>query len=369
MSTVPIIHYDCRHFRGHVPCGPNKLHGYECAGCPVYEVSAQRILIIKLGALGDVVRTSPLLVRFRDKWPTARITWITQSPDVVPRRLADGRAGADEVLAFDTVGLERARNGVYDLAINLDKEVEACALLRAVRATEKRGFILTDGHIEAATPAAMHKLITGLFDGKSKANTKHYLEEIFEVCHEDFRGEEYQLEVDPGLVRKWDTLRTEAAGRPIVGLNTGCGDRWTTRLWPADRWIALIHALRAAGYFPVVLGGKQEHAQNEHYRAVTGCSYPGYYSLREFFAITSHMDIVVTQVSMMMHIAIALRKRLVLFNNIFNAHEFHLYDRGVILQPTSGCDCYYGNRCTRERSCMLDIEVSAVVESIKAQSV
>ena len=171
MST-PIIHFDCRHFRGHIPCAPNKTHGYECDGCPVYEVPARRILIIKLGALGDVIRTSPLLVRFRAMWPNARITWVTQSPDVVPRAKTGKEIGADEVLSHDLVGLERARNGVYDIAINLDKEVEACALLRDVESTEKFGFILKDGHIDVATPNATHKLVTGLFDGRSKANTK-----------------------------------------------------------------------------------------------------------------------------------------------------------------------------------------------------
>jgi ADP-heptose:LPS heptosyltransferase len=334
----------------------------------MYDVPAKRILIIKLGALGDVIRTSPLLVRFRALWPNARITWITQSSDVVPRAKPGKEIGADEVLAYDLIGLERARNGAYDIAINLDKEVEACALLRDVQSADKFGFILKDGHIAPATPKAMHKLVTGLFDGRSQANTKNYLEEIFEVCHLDFQGEEYQLDVDPVLATKWQSMRARAEGKPIVGLNTGCGDRWTTRLWPEERWTALIISLQAEGFFPVVLGGKQEDELNKRYAVNTGCYYPGNYSLREFFAITANTDIVVTQVSMMMHIAIALRKRLVLFNNIFNAREFHLYGRGAIVQPTSGCDCYYGNTCSRARSCMLDIEVDSVMEHIRSQS-
>ncbi len=366
--SAPVIHFDCRHFRGHIPCAPNKAHGHECGDCPAYEVPAKRILIIKLGALGDVIRTTPLLVRYRKLWPSARITWITQSPDVVPRAKAGKAIGADEVLAYDLVGLERVRNGEYDIAINLDKEVEACALLRDVKSVEKYGFTLTDGHIDAATPAAVHKLVTGLFDGRSKANTKNYLEEIFEVCHLEFEEEEYQLDVDPLLSAKWGSLRAQAQGKPIVGLNTGCGDRWTTRLWPEDSWTTLINELLAEGFYPVVLGGKQEDDLNKRYAATTGCYYPGHYSLREFFAITANTDIVVTQVSMMMHIAIALRKRLVLFNNIFNAHEFHLYGRGAIVQPMSGCDCYYGNTCSRVRSCMLDIEVGTVMENIRARS-
>ncbi|MEZ4890529.1 MAG: hypothetical protein R2779_08245 [Crocinitomicaceae bacterium] len=40
------------------------------------------------------------------------------------------------------------------------------------------------------------------------------------------------------------------------------------------------------------------------------------------------MDLIVTQL-LAMHITIALQKKIVLMNNIFNPHEFELYGRGV----------------------------------------
>ena len=50
-----------------------------------------------------------------------------------------------------------------------------------------------------------------------------------------------------------------------------------------------------------------------------------------------------------------------LFHNIFNIHEFELYNRGVIIEPHSGCDCYFGNVC-KEKSCMNDISVQDVFQ-------
>ena len=39
--------------------------------------------------------------------------------------------------------------------------------------------------------------------------------------------------------------------------------------------------------------------------------------------------------------AIALERPVILFNNIFNGHEFHLYGRGEILEPGLPCQgCY-----------------------------
>ena len=69
---------------------------------------------------------------------------------------------------------------------------------------------------------------------------------------------------------------------------------------------------------------------------------------------------------MMMHIAVALKKQLKPFHNIFNVHEFELYGRGIIIEPKSVCDCYFGNSCKREKSCMYDISVQDVLTNIAA---
>ena len=68
-----IYHPDCRHFRGDIPCLPNKREGVRCDGCPYYEPLEENVLIIKLGAAGDVIRTTPILPSIRRDHPKARI--------------------------------------------------------------------------------------------------------------------------------------------------------------------------------------------------------------------------------------------------------------------------------------------------------
>jgi len=46
--------------------------------------SRKNILIIKLGAAGDVLRTTPLLHKIKADHPQARIWWLTQTPELVP---------------------------------------------------------------------------------------------------------------------------------------------------------------------------------------------------------------------------------------------------------------------------------------------
>jgi len=352
------VRQDCIYFRGGIPCIPNKTKGVVCT-CEAYRPISKRILIIKLGALGDVIRTTPLVVKYRELYPDCHITWLTQSPEVLPKD------SINVILKPDAFSLWTIQQSEYDIAINLDKENEACMLLAAAKAPQKYGYTWTDNKLAPATPAAIHKLMTGFFDNLSQQNTKSYLEEIFEICHMDFAYEPYLINKNNDLAGKWSHQLRELAGdKMIVGLNTGCGPRWNTRLWPVSYWEELAGTLKARGFFPVFLGGSLEHEKNTLMAAETGTHYPGHYSLEEFIALTDGCDLIITQVSMMMHIATALAKKMVLMNNIFNKHEFELYGKGEIIEPRSNCECYYGNTCKRGESCMHDLTALEVADAV-----
>ena len=80
-------------------------------------------LIIKLGATGDVVRTTPLLRRL-----TGSVTWITAAKNGV---LLDGLS--DNLRHFSWEERARALDIPYDLAINLEDTLEAAIFLKTVR--------------------------------------------------------------------------------------------------------------------------------------------------------------------------------------------------------------------------------------------
>ncbi|MCE2742789.1 MAG: glycosyltransferase family 9 protein [Fluviicola sp.] len=357
--TLNEVKYDCKYFRTGIPCLPNKKENVTCDNCSYYKPIETRILIIKLGALGDVIRTTPLIERFRKEFPSVHFTWLTHSPAVLPS------SEIEVIYKWDFTNVYTVQNTKYDIAINLDKDNEACMLLANVDSKIKYGYIWKDNHIAAATPKAEHKLLTGFFDGLSKENTKSYLEEIFEICHFDFQKEEYLINLNTSLSEEWSVrFKALANDKKIIGLNTGCGPRWNTRLWSDHNWEVLALELKNRGYFPVFLGGELEHEKNERMANATGCHYPGHFSLEEFMAITNSCDFIITQVSMMMHIATALKKKMVLCNTIFNKHEFELYGRGLIVEPPKPCECYFGNTCVRGNSCMHDIHPSDFVKAI-----
>jgi len=345
---------DCLHFRGSVPCLPHKQQGYHCEQCPAYRPVGRRILIIKLGALGDVIRTTPLVTRYRALYPDARITWVTLYPDILPNH------HIDEILRLGIEAALYVTNTRWDIAVNLDKEKEAGALLGMVQAAEKYGFVLQDGVCQPVNALAHHKFRTGLFDDDSRANTQSYCTEIFAICGLEYRGEPYLLDRHRDHARDW-ALPTD---RPIVGLNTGCGDRWTTRLWSTGKWVALARALAESGAAPLLLGGAQEHARNLEIQAATGALYTGHHPLPRFIALMDRCDLVVTQVTMALHIGLGLGKKIVLMNNIFNPREFDLGNRGRIVAPPRTCDCYYRGTCVHGVSCMEALEPGTVLQAV-----
>lgn len=350
---------DCLHFLGHIPCKPHKIHGYHCQDCPAYSKIEKRILIIKLGAIGDVIRTTPLITRYKSLYPNAKFTWITLSPDILPS------AEIHEILRLNTETVLYVQNTQWDIAINLDKEKEASGLLAMVSATEKFGFILKDGATQPVNDLAVHKFMTGLFDDISKANTKNYCTEIFELCGMEYHGEPYLLDNHNAAGYTWnlDTTKT------TIGLNTGCGDRWTTRLWSIDKWAELAKQLLAQGYQVVLLGGKQEHERNLEIQQKSGATYLGHFPLGQFINLINQCQLVVTQVTMGMHLTLGLQKKIVLINNIFNPYEFDLFGKGKIIQPPKPCKCYYRGSCVDGVTCMetLDsVDVFSAVEEVMA---
>lgn len=347
---------DCRYFKGYIPCKPHKKYGVHCDKCNYYENIKEKILIIKLGAIGDVIRTTVLLNKIWYEYPKAQIWWLTYFPDVVPSKV-------DKILEFSNENSILLKSIEFDKIINLDKDDFACVLVSQIKAKEKYGFLSRDGIPYPANELAEHKYLTGIFDDLNKKNTLSYPQEIFNICGWEFSGEEYILD-EPD---KYD-WKLNNQNKKIVGLNTGCGARWISRLWAEENWIELAKQLKNSGFFPLLLGGKQEHEKNIRISEESGANYLGHFNLNKFISLMNQCDIVVSAVTMAMHIAIAQKKKLVLINNIFNPNEFELYGRGEIIQPDKECKCFFSQKCENEDYfCMEHLPVTKVLEAIKRQ--
>ena len=344
---------DCKYFRGDIPCKPHKQYNYHCESCSLYSPKKDIILIIKLGAVGDVIRTTPLLHKIWEEEPDSLVWWLTYTPDVLPSSI-------DKIFGMSLESILVLESTKFKTVINLDKDPHACGLMNKLNADKKIGFELIDGKPSPIDSLAVHKFQTGLFDDVSQANRKSYLEEIFEICGWKFDGQEYLLDVDESF--KW-SIPNE--GKKIIGLNTGCGGRWVSRLWADENWITLGKLLKEKGYFPMYLGGEQEHDKNINLSKSANCYYPGHFSFQGFISLMNQCDAVVSAVTMAMHIAVGLKKPLILMNNIFNKYEFELYSRGEIVEPDKECKCFFSPKCKNEEYfCMEHLSAEKIFSAI-----
>src|SRR5512140_1133778 len=108
-------------------------------------VDAERILIVLLGAIGDVIRALPLALRVRAAYPAARITWAVE-PAAAP--LLEDHPALDERLVFDRAGgarafvrfLRRVRAARFDLVLDLQRHLKSGIISAATRAPVRVGF-------------------------------------------------------------------------------------------------------------------------------------------------------------------------------------------------------------------------------------
>ncbi len=114
---------------------------------------------------------------------------------------------------------------------------------------------------------------------------------------------------------------------------------------------------------PLLLGGEQEHEKNLRIARESGAHYLGHFPLRQFINLVDQCALVVTAVTMATHITIGLNKKIVLFNNIFNRHEFELYGLGEILEPDIPCSCFFAPVCPND--CMRHIGVDRVHDACR----
>jgi len=171
---------DCRYFPGDRPCRSHKEQGISCSGCQHYSPVEHKILIIKLGAMGDVLRTTALLSPLKKKFPNSAVTWITLTPSL---DLFLGNPLVHEVLDYRHDALPRILSEKFDLVINPDADKLSSSLAALARGKKKLGFGLdSQGMVFCFNKEAERWLEMGAFDHLKKANGLTYQEIILNLC-------------------------------------------------------------------------------------------------------------------------------------------------------------------------------------------
>lgn len=363
---------DCRHYLGDRPCRFRR----ECPGCDEYSPMGRRIVILKVGALGDVLRTTPILRELTAGPDPVHVTWVT-GEGCAPLLRDHPRIDRVLVPGYETsevLAVER-----FDLCLSLDKDPYPTALATRLRATETRGFGRNEeGSLVPLHESARHLWDLGLSDElKFRRNERTYQDLVFEASGLTWRHQEYDV---PAAIVDADTraaLRAEFgcdATTPVVGFNTGAGGVFANKAWTPDGYAELARRLRAGGAQVLLLGGPDEAERNAEIarRAGAGVIATKPRPLPEFAALVAACDAVVTGDTLGMHLAIAAKLPTVVLFGSTCAQEIELYGRGEKIVTPIDCHPCYRRACDVSPNCQDLIDVdrvhAAVRRALDAQS-
>lgn len=222
----------------------------------------ERILVVRLSALGDVLTTIPAYLRLREAFPRARFAWLVEAP-FAP--LLDGLPGLETVIPLRTrrwrrepfaastrADLLAARRALRafdaDLAVDLQGTWKSAVATRISGAPVRFGLgpgdlreplaalLLTD-RAPAAPTAPRSVVLRGLVTARAVARRFGHPPAVADERPGAFA---LHLPRDPGgTVARF----VESLGRPFVLLQPGAG--WRNKEWGAERWGALARELAA----------------------------------------------------------------------------------------------------------------------------
>jgi heptosyltransferase-2 len=364
------LHYDCKYFLGERPCSYHKNHRIKCEDCKYYLPVQKSILIIKLGATGDVLRTTPILRGLKDKIKDAHISWLVseESSDI----LRDNPY-IDRILIHNFKILPFLHLKKYDLLINLDVTLESSSLATMINAEEKRGFGLNGrGDITYFNKASETWHGMSFSDDLKKENQKTYQEIMADIVGIESKKYEMVLELpqeELAFAEEFMKKKNVYPGSYKIGIGTGTGGRWPLKKWTVEGYASLISQISKEPNTEIILfGGPPEKERNKKLLEMfpdllidTGTEN----SLGQFVALVNQCDLIVSSDTLIMHIAIALKKKTVVLFGPTSAAEIDLYGRGEKILSVMDCLCCYKNTCEVIPNCMENISPDIVFAAVK----
>ena len=339
---------------------------------PLQVDSPQRILIVLLGAIGDVTRALPLLMRVRRVSPSSHIAWAVES---AAAPLLDYHPALNDTLVYHRARglrafvpfLRTVRHQKFDLVLDLQRHAKSGLVSWWSAAPVRLGFHRTNSkegnwlfNTHSIEPVADFSLKLG-----------HYLK--FTECLGLVEGQEEAPAVEFGLrLRPEEEQRVERlltnTPRPFAAFFLG--SRWPSRFWFAEQTVQVARVLRTErGLGVVLLGGPGEVAFARAIRRAGGpgiTDLSGQTSLRDLIGIFSRCRVAFGPDSGPMHIAAATGTPVVsLWGATSPIRSAPWGSEELVIAGPAACSPCYARRCRIGRRCMQRIQAAQVLEAVE----
>jgi len=285
----------------------------------------ERLLIVRLSAMGDVIHTLPAAQALREAFPQATIGWLIEERWAellcTPGRVRRGprslqRPLVDWVHTVDLAGWRKSlatisslekmarvwndvRDARYDIAVDLQGAIRSALLAhwsgaRVVwGAAESRESPASMWYTRQAVARGTHVIEQNLSVTEAVAGRK--LTRPRAELPRDFRAE-----------RKAEQRLVQAGVRDFAILNPGAG--WGAKRWPPERYGCVAKALGGDGVLSFInYGPGEEDLARAAEAASGGAATPLKSSLTELIALTRRARLFIGGDTGPMHLAAALQ--------------------------------------------------------------
>ena len=326
-------------------------------------------LIVRLGALGDIIHAVPAAAALRAAFPASRIDWLV---DGRHRPMIDLVTVVDHAVVLERSSLPgwmdvagRMRQVRYDVAIDLQGLLKSALLARASGAARVLGFSIW--HLREKTARPFYSETSR--DEVPSGEPDH-------VIHKNLRllralgVTETRIRFPLAVVesRALHDVRTMLGGdRPFALINPGAA--WPNKRWPPERYGELAVFLRDVRGLPsfVLWGPGEEGLAGAVVETSDGAARVAPPTgLSDLLALSRAAALMISGDTGPLHIAAAAGAPTVSLFGPTDPHRNGPWSPDdVAISRFGACGCHYERRCRKPSWCLESIGVAEVTAAIQ----
>ena len=332
-----------------------------------------RILIVRLSALGDIVHALPVLTRLREAFPAAHIDWLVEENYAPTLALASGlnrriivratseRSATDAVSFVTGPGYLRAASFLraqhYDAALDLQGLLKSAVWARASGARRVVGF---DRDQLREPFAASFYTETAMADASGHVIRKNL--SILTALKIDPGPPELFVEphASPEMIK---AIQTAGGSSGYIVINPGAA--WPNKCWPPDRFAALARALRdRTGLHSLVTWGPKERDLADAVSTASGgaASPAPATTITDLAALMRSAALVISGDTGPLHLGAAVGAPIVgLFGPTRPERNGPWEPRDEVISRAETCVCHHKRHCLRGAPCINEMTVDEVL--------
>ena len=323
------------------------------------------VLVLRLGALGDIIHALPAVAALRTVYPDARIDWLVDAKHSAILELVPA---IDRVLVLESsnlagwIGATRGlRTTRYDVALDFQGLMKSAILARASGARRVLGFSIWHLREKGARPFYSESLDPS----GAERHVIHKNLRLVEALGVRGASIEFPLRRVESAAR--DAMVAEAAGAPFAVLNPGAA--WPNKRWYTDRFGELASFIKdVRGLVPFVLWGPGEQPLAEAVIESAGgaARLAPATTIHDLVEICRSASLMVSGDTGPLHIAAAVGTPIVsIFGPTDPARNGPWSPTDVAVSRFTACGCHYDRRCRQEEWCLTTVPVIELTAAVQ----